>query len=42
MTPQFWGSCDAVADERSGCWGVTNCGRPAWPACTWPLQRPIP
>jgi TldD protein len=28
ITPQFWGSCDAVADERS--WhlvGVTNCGK---------------
>jgi TldD protein len=28
MTPRFWGSCDAVADERS--WqlvGVTNCGK---------------
>ena len=28
ITPLFWGSCDAVADERS--WllvGVTNCGK---------------
>jgi TldD protein len=28
ITPEFWGSCDAVADERS--WtlvGVTNCGK---------------
>jgi TldD protein len=28
ITPRFWGSCDAVADERS--WllvGVTNCGK---------------
>jgi TldD protein len=28
ITPQFWGSCDMVADERS--WelvGVTNCGK---------------
>jgi TldD protein len=28
ITPQFWGSCDAVADSRS--WelvGVTNCGK---------------
>ena len=28
ITPNFWGSCDAVADERS--WeliGVTNCGK---------------
>jgi TldD protein len=28
ITPTFWGSCDAVADERS--WelvGVTNCGK---------------
>jgi TldD protein len=28
MTPQFWNSCDAVADENSWIlWGLTNCGK---------------
>jgi len=28
MTPQFWNSCDAVADERSWFpWGTPNCGK---------------
>ena len=28
VTPQFWNSCDAVADERSWvAWGTPNCGK---------------
>jgi TldD protein len=28
MTPQFWNSCDAIADERSWfAWGTPNCGK---------------
>ncbi len=28
VTPQFWGSCDAIADERSWtAWGTPNCGK---------------
>ncbi len=28
VTPQFWGSCDAIADERSWVpWGTPNCGK---------------
>lgn len=28
ITPQFWGSCDAVADESSWIvWGTPNCGK---------------
>jgi len=28
MTPQFWNSCDAVADERSWvAWGTPHCGK---------------
>ncbi len=28
ITPQFWNSCDAVADERSWVpWGTPNCGK---------------
>jgi TldD protein len=28
MTPQFWNSCDAIADERSWYpWGTPNCGK---------------
>jgi len=28
VTPQFWNSCDAVADERSWVpWGTPNCGK---------------
>jgi TldD protein len=28
VTPQFWGSCDAIADERSWLpWGTPNCGK---------------
>jgi len=28
MTPQFWNSCDAIADEKSWfLWGLTNCGK---------------
>jgi TldD protein len=28
MTPQFWSSCDAIADERSWfAWGTPNCGK---------------
>jgi TldD protein len=28
MTPQFWNSCDAVADQRSWvAWGTPNCGK---------------
>ncbi len=28
ITPEFWGSCDAVADEKTWrIWGVTNCGK---------------
>jgi len=28
VTPRFWGSCDAVADERSWvAWGTPNCGK---------------
>jgi len=28
VTPQFWNSCDAIADERSWlAWGTPNCGK---------------
>lgn len=28
MTPQFWNSCDAIADEKSWvAWGTPNCGK---------------
>jgi len=28
MTPRFWNSCDAIADERSWfAWGTPNCGK---------------
>ena len=28
VTPAFWGSCDAIADERSWfAWGTPNCGK---------------
>jgi TldD protein len=28
VTPQFWGSCDAIADDRSWvAWGTPNCGK---------------
>ncbi len=28
MTPQFWNSCDAIADARSwNAWGTPNCGK---------------
>ncbi|MBD5633429.1 MAG: TldD/PmbA family protein, partial [Candidatus Eremiobacteraeota bacterium] len=28
VTPQLWGSCDAIADERSWvAWGTPNCGK---------------
>jgi len=28
ITPEFWNSCDAIADERSWrLWGVANCGK---------------
>ncbi len=28
ITPQFWGSCDAICDARHwGVWGVPNCGK---------------
>ncbi|MBD5656208.1 MAG: TldD/PmbA family protein [Candidatus Eremiobacteraeota bacterium] len=28
VTPAFWQSCDAIADERSwGAWGTPNCGK---------------
>ncbi len=28
MTPQFWNSCDAIADEQSWvAWGTPNCGK---------------
>ncbi len=28
VTPQFWGACDAIADERSWVpWGTPNCGK---------------
>ncbi len=28
ITPQFWNSCDAIADEQSwDLWGVVNCGK---------------
>jgi TldD protein len=28
ITPQFWNSCDAIADERSWvAWGTPNCGK---------------
>lgn len=28
MTPEFWGSCDAVANEKSWrVWGLNNCGK---------------
>jgi TldD protein len=28
VTPHFWGSCDAIADERSWvAWGTPNCGK---------------
>jgi len=28
ITPQFWGSCDAIADRESwGVWGLPNCGK---------------
>ncbi len=28
MTPRFWNSCDAIADERSwNAWGTPNCGK---------------
>jgi TldD protein len=28
ITPEFWGSCDAIADENSWrLWGVANCGK---------------
>jgi TldD protein len=27
MTPQFWGSCDAVCGDEWQVWGVPNCGK---------------
>lgn len=28
ITPEFWGSCDAIADEKSWkVWGLPNCGK---------------
>lgn len=28
ITPEFWGSCDAIADHSAWrLWGVANCGK---------------